>query len=87
MCRPAIVVVIVVAVLCLIAAWGILESVVIASVFTLIEVGGLVAIVVAAVGADVPAAAVMLKLPAADFATLSGHRVREPAGVLRLHRV
>jgi APA family basic amino acid/polyamine antiporter len=66
------VVVIVVAVLALIAAWGILESVVIASLFTIIEVGGLVAIVVAAVHAGVPAANVMLEVPSPDFATLSG---------------
>src|SRR3569832_310161 len=39
-----------------VAAWGILESVLIASVFTLIEVGGLVIVVVAGAKAGVPAA-------------------------------
>ena len=37
-----------------IASWGILESVLLASVFTLIEVGGLLAIIVAAAHADLP---------------------------------
>jgi amino acid transporter len=69
--EPAIVVVVMI-VLALVAGWGILESVVIASVFTLMEVGGLLAIVVAAAGTDVPVAAVMLKIPSPDFATLSG---------------
>jgi amino acid transporter len=38
--------------LALIAAWGILESVLLASLFTLIEVGGLLAIIVAGMGAE-----------------------------------
>ena len=37
-----------------VAAWGILESVLLASVFTVIEVGGLLIIIVAAVYADLP---------------------------------
>ena len=60
--RPLVVVVIVVA-LGLVAAWGILESVLLASLFTLIEIGGLVAIVVAAVHADIPFGGALLKLP------------------------
>src|SRR4051812_29604466 len=37
-----------------VAAWGILESVLLASLFTLIEVGGLLAIIVAAIYTGVP---------------------------------
>ncbi len=47
-------VVLIVGVLGAVAAWGILQSVVLASLFTLIEVGGLVAIIVAAMAADLP---------------------------------
>ncbi|MEP9386749.1 APC family permease [Mesorhizobium sp. KR9-304] len=47
--------VIVVLVLGVVAAWGILESVLLASLFTVIEVGGLVAIIAAGIYADVPA--------------------------------
>ncbi|MGZ3410361.1 MAG: APC family permease [Xanthobacteraceae bacterium] len=67
-----VIVVAVVAMLALIAAWGILESVVIAGFFTLIEVGGLIAIIVAAARADVPVAKTLLTLPSPDFTTLSG---------------
>ena len=42
-----------------VAAWGILESVLLASVFTLIEVGGLLIIIVAAIHADVPIASAL----------------------------
>lgn len=47
------IVIAVVLVLGLIAAWGILESVLLASVLTLIEIGGLVAIIVAGTRADI----------------------------------
>ena len=47
------IVAIVVCALGLIAVWGILESVVLASIFTVIEIGGLVAIIVAGLGADI----------------------------------
>lgn len=47
------IVVMVVAGLGLIAAWGILESVLLASLLTLVEVGGLVAIIVAGTHADI----------------------------------
>ena len=40
-----------------VAAWGILESVILAGLFTLIEAGGLIAIVAVAVHADLPIAA------------------------------
>jgi APA family basic amino acid/polyamine antiporter len=55
-----------------VAAWGILESVLLASLFTLIEVGGLVAIVVAAVHMDLPIASVLAQPPPLDPRILSG---------------
>jgi basic amino acid/polyamine antiporter, APA family len=48
------IVVIVVMVLAAVAAWGILESVLLASLFTLIEAGGLVAVIVAGLHSGVP---------------------------------
>ena len=55
-----------------VAAWGILESVIIASVFTLIEAGGLVAIIVVAVYTDVPIVAALVNAPPLEFGALSG---------------
>jgi amino acid transporter len=55
-----------------IAAWGILESVVLAGLFTLIEVGGLLAIIVAAIYRDVPFVAVLAQTPPFDATVLSG---------------
>jgi amino acid transporter len=55
-----------------VAAWGILESVLVASLFTLVEVGGLVVVIVAGVQAGVPAAAVLATAPPLEAATLSG---------------
>jgi len=55
-----------------VAAWGILESVLLASVFTLIEVGGLLAIVGAAVHADLPIASALAQPLPFDAPTLSG---------------
>src|SRR5664279_111472 len=69
--RPLIVVVIVVA-LGAVAGWGILESVVLAGLFTLIEVGGLLAIVVAAIYRDVPFVAALAQTPPFDATVLSG---------------
>jgi len=69
--RPLVVTVIVLAV-GLVSAWGILESVLLASVFTLIEVSGLVAIIVAAAHADIPIAGTLFTMPALDLATFSG---------------
>ncbi len=69
--RPLVIVAIVVGI-GLVSAWGILESVLIASLFTLIEIGGLVAIIVAAAQADVPIAATLFVMPSLDAATLSG---------------
>jgi len=67
----SLIVVAVVVVLGAVAAWGILESVLLASVFTLIEVGGLLAIIVAAVHADLPIAAALVQ-PLPDAGALSG---------------
>jgi APA family basic amino acid/polyamine antiporter len=55
-----------------VAAWGILESVVLASVFTVIEVGGLLIVIVAAVYRDLPFAAAITTLPPINAAALSG---------------
>jgi amino acid transporter len=69
--RGLIVVVVVVA-LGAVAAWGILESVLLASLFTLIEVGGLLAIIVAAIHAELPIAAALVQPLPFDAGTLSG---------------
>jgi amino acid transporter len=67
-----IIVVAVVAALGLVAAWGILESVLLAGLFTLIEAGGLMAIIAVALYADVPFAAVIVEPPPLDTHVLSG---------------
>jgi amino acid transporter len=54
-----------------VAAWGILESVLLGSLFTLIEAGGLAIIIVAGIHAGVPVASA-LALPPFDAGTLSG---------------
>jgi APA family basic amino acid/polyamine antiporter len=69
--QGAIVIVVLVA-LGAVAAWGILQSVLLASLFTLIEVGGLVIIIVAGWHADLPFADVLLAVPPLEAATLSG---------------
>jgi amino acid transporter len=55
-----------------VAAWGILESVILASVFTLIEAGGLIAIIVVAVHADLPIVAALANPPPFEIGALSG---------------
>jgi len=65
------IVALVLAALGIVAAWGILESVLLASLFTLIEVGGLVIIIVAGLAAGVPAAEAFT-LPPLDAGVLSG---------------
>ena len=55
-----------------VAAWGILESVIIASVFTLIEAGGLIASVVVAVYTDLPIVAALANAPPIEISALSG---------------
>ena len=55
-----------------VAAWGILESVVLAAVFTVIEVGGLLIVILAATGAGVHFATAIVTPPPMDLAVLSG---------------
>lgn len=57
------VVAIVVIVLGLVSAWGILESVLLASIFTIVEVAGLAIIIVAGVRADLPIASALFTMP------------------------
>jgi len=66
------IVLMVLAVLGAVAAWGILESVLLASLFTLIEAGGLLVIIGAAVHAGLPFAAPLMQPPPLDAAALSG---------------
>jgi amino acid transporter len=69
--RNAIVTVVLV-VLGAVAAWGILESVLLASLFTLIEAGGLVIIIVTGLHAGVPVVPVLTAVPPLDAGVLSG---------------
>ena len=55
-----------------VAAWGILESVLLASVITVIETGGLLVIIIAAIHADLPFAAAIVQMPPPDATVLSG---------------
>jgi APA family basic amino acid/polyamine antiporter len=55
-----------------VAAWGILESVLLASLFTLIEAGGLVVIIVAGIYAGVPIIPVLATPPPLDLGIWSG---------------
>jgi len=68
----SIIVIAVLAILGGVACWGILESVVLASIFTLIEVGGLVIVIVAAVYTDLPVVATTAQVPPLNAAGLSG---------------
>ncbi len=65
----SLIVVVVVMALGAVAAWGILESVLLASLFTLIEVGGLLAVIAAAVHAELP---IVLAPPPIEVGALSG---------------
>lgn len=56
----------------LIAAWGILESVLLASLFTLIEAGGLLIVIAAALYTGLPFVSVIVTPPPFDAAVLSG---------------
>ena len=67
-----VIVIAIVVVLGAVAAWGILESVLLASIFTLIEVGGLLAIIVAAAYAGLPIASALAQPIPSDFGTLTG---------------
>ena len=55
-----------------VASWGILESVVLAGLFTLIEAGGLIWIIAAALYAGTPFGSALATIPPLDLATLSG---------------
>ncbi len=66
------IVIAVVLILGAVAAWGILESVMLASLFTLIEVGGLVAIIAFAVHSNIPIAAALTNIPPFEVRALSG---------------
>lgn len=69
--QPLVVCVVVIA-LGLVSAWGIFESVVLASVFTLIELAGLSAIIVAAAYAGTPVGEALFSLPPFTTAAWSG---------------
>ena len=79
--------VIVVLALGAVAAWGILESVALASLFTVIEVGGLVTVIVAGIHADLPIATTIANAPPLDATVTVRHRLRQPACILRIHRI
>ncbi len=66
------IVVILVVMLGVVAAWGILESVLLAGLFTLIEMGGLLLIVGSAVHADLAFTPVIFTLPPLEPVVLSG---------------
>jgi basic amino acid/polyamine antiporter, APA family len=66
------IVVILVVMLGMVAAWGILESVLLAGLFTLIEMGGLLLIVGSAVHADLAFTPVIFTLPPLEPVVLSG---------------
>ena len=68
----SVIVVMIVMALGAVAAWGILESVLLASVFTLIEVGGLLAIIVAALHVSVPIMATLAQPLPLETGVLSG---------------
>lgn len=55
-----------------VAAWGIFESALLAGVFTVIEVGGLLAIIVAAIHAEVPVFAALVPPLPTDAHTVAG---------------
>jgi len=66
--QPLVIIVIIV-VLGMVTAWGVLESVLLACIFTLIEVSGLVVIIAAAAHARLPIGPVLFTLPALEFHT------------------
>ncbi len=67
----SVLVVVIVMVLGAISAWGILESVILAAFFTLIEVSGLLAIIGSAMYAGLPVSPVILQLPPMDMTSFS----------------
>jgi len=69
---PGAIVTVVLVALGAVAAWGILESVLLASLFTLIEAGGLLAIIAAGMYARLPVAELLLAPPPLEASVLSG---------------
>ena len=69
---PAYLAVAIILILGVVAAWGILESVVLAGLFTLIETGGLVLLIAAAVHSDISFAPMLLSVPPISAPVLSG---------------
>jgi amino acid transporter len=69
--RPLVVCIVVIAV-ALVAAWGVLQSVILASLFTVIELAGLGAIIVAAAHAGTPIGPALLTLPEFSTAAWAG---------------
>jgi amino acid transporter len=69
--RPIVVTVVIIS-LAFISGWGVLESVVLACLFTVIELGGLVLIVVAAWQADLPIASSLTAIPAFNLPLWGG---------------
>lgn len=68
----AVIVIAIIAALGAMAGWGILESVLLASIFTLIEVGGLLAIIVAGIHDHLPILSTLAQPLPTGFGTLSG---------------
>ena len=58
--------------LALVSAWGVLESVLLACLFTVIEVGGLLLIIAAAWHAELPIGSALFAIPPLDFAQWGG---------------
>ena len=69
--RPIIITAVIV-VLTIVVAWGVLESVVLASMFTIIEVGGLLLIIAAAWRADLAITPALTAWPSLEFAQWAG---------------
>lgn len=69
---PAYLAVAIVLILGVVAAWGILESVLLAGLFTLIETGGLVLLIAATVHSDISFVPVLLSVPPVSAPVLSG---------------
>lgn len=69
--RP-IIITAVIAVLAIVVAWGVLESVVLASIFTIIEVGGLLLIIAAAWRANLGIAPALTAWPPLEFTQWTG---------------
>jgi APA family basic amino acid/polyamine antiporter len=68
----SLIVIFIVITLSAVAAWGILESVLLASVFTVIEVAGLLIIILAAIKSNLPIAAAFIQPVPLDAHVLSG---------------